>query len=90
MSAYKSDATQTASKVVPEGTGKKLCVIKNMGPDTVYLSNSAAPTVAQSFPLLIGESLVLAHDGPHGLELSEALYGICDTGDTAELRVLEL
>ncbi|HYC32122.1 MAG TPA: hypothetical protein VEB59_07500 [Gemmatimonadales bacterium] len=82
MAAVNIDADPAVPVTAGSGTRQQVAV-HNAGPATVYLGG-ADVTAATGYPLAAGEHL--------GAELGEAqtLYGICDTGQTAELRTLTL
>lgn len=60
-----------------EGAG---AAFQNTGPDTVYVGGPDV-TVATGFPLTAGQSL------PVEVDTKDVPYGICDSGDTAAVRV---
>lgn len=63
------------------GVGGISSLIKNLGPNTVWLGG---PTVTNAgFPLLINETLEVG-----SLRGGDKIYGICASGETASLRVL--
>lgn len=57
-------------------------LIKNEGPNTVYIGGSGV-TSAAGFPLLITETLEVG-----SLVGGDKVYGICAAAETASLRVL--
>jgi hypothetical protein len=65
------------------GTGTRRDIaIRNNGPNTVYLGGSAV-TSANGFPLGSGDDIA------YSLGESETLHGVCASGESAALRVIQ-
>jgi len=82
------DATYVSSTVLAANANRLGGTILNFGPDTVYLHfGAAAALVASDFPLVSGASYSLRQAN---LTYEGEVRAICDTGDTADLRFVEL
>jgi hypothetical protein len=87
MPATKVNISTTSATVVAGKTGRKMLFIRNEGPNTAYLTEEASATVANSWPLKMGEVLPLARDGAGGFDPSLPVNAICNAAESAELRV---
>ena len=72
------------SVAVQLATGLHHVAVQNLGPNPVYLGGSGV-AAAEGFKLPAGTPEVTL---PIGLAAFESVYGICDSGQTAEIRVL--
>jgi hypothetical protein len=61
----------------------KFMIIRNLGPNTLFFEVDGTPTTS-SLSLDVNESIVI-NGGPDG---TAVLNHICDTGETADLRIL--
>ena len=77
--------TDTATKLPTTNleNRKAITVFNNSNTNRVYLGGSGV-TVATGYPLLPYQGL------PWDLSSGAQLYGICDTGKTADVRVCEV
>ena len=77
--------TATATKIPTTNLdNRKAIIVRNMdSSNRVYLGNSGV-TASTGFPLIPLEAL------PFDLSEGAQLYGICDTGQTVEVRYLEV
>lgn len=69
--------------IFTDGGSRTRLVIRNLGPDTVYIVEADAADETDGFPLLPSESLNLTP-----ATKSDNVYGICATAETAEVAVL--
>lgn len=67
---------------VDEGSSGESVAVLNEGADTAYLGGSDV-TDANGFPVPVNGQVAF------DLQQEEALYGVCATGETATLRVIE-
>jgi hypothetical protein len=88
-SAVAVDDTETvlvADNTAPVGRnedGRITYEFYNAGPDTVYMGGTGVTVgTGQPLPAFAARTISLRHKG--------ALYGICDTGATADVRVLRV
>jgi hypothetical protein len=70
----KPTVTDTSSQLLASTTNVIARFIKNLGPNTVYI-NSITATVANGFPLYVGETQELKH--------TNVVNAICDSGLTS-------
>jgi hypothetical protein len=80
--------TATATLLTPgaaQGDNEfgKSSLIKNTGSVTISVGNASDVTYATGFPLPVGETITADLTGG-------SLYGICDTGQSSEVAVLEI
>lgn len=84
-----SAVTEAASVVFDDGVMQRgypvaKVIMKNMGPNTVFLG-PATVTTADGFPLASGEVMTVSPVGN-----GDVFYGVCVTAETATLRFLFL
>lgn len=77
-----SISTSSAAIVAALST-REMLWLKNMGPNTVYLQHTGAAVLANAFPLLINEVLLL-----DGEQAKLAWNGICAATESAVIRIL--
>lgn len=76
-------ATATAIPTTPLAD-RKAIMIRNWSSDNYIYIGDASVTSSTGFPLLPKESL------PFDITAGALIYGICETGKTAEVRYLEI
>lgn len=81
--ATQEDVSTTAIILAAANTYRRALVLANAGPDILYLGPTSAVTVATGVPVAAGASFV-------DEKSTSAWYGICDTGDTADVRMIEV
>lgn len=59
-------------------------MIKNTGSTTIEVASNNAVAFGTDFPLAAGETL------PVDLGSGEAIYGVCDAGQTGEVALIEI
>lgn len=72
--------SDSATEVVAANADRKLVIIQNLGPATVYLGEDSSVTSSSGLELVKGGVLTDEHS-------TDAWYGITDSG-TADLRVM--
>ncbi len=82
-SAITVTATATKLPTTVLDNRKAITVFNNSNVNKVFLGGSTV-TTANGYPLLPYQGL------PFDLGSGGALYGICETGQTAEVRILEV
>lgn len=91
----KFTATDASAQAAGAGSYDRM-ILTNVGPDTAWIypgpfdggatdSEKAAMVVALGTPLAMDEKMVFG--GPNGVATSD-YYLACDTGETADIRVL--
>jgi len=83
LSPSKVSVDQNSTQILAANTSRKKLIIVNNGSEKCYISGSAATD--NDFPLYPGASI---DDQSIGI-YTGAIYGVCDTGKTTDIRVLE-
>jgi hypothetical protein len=76
------DDDPVVALITATGTARDIS-IRNNGPNTVYIGGPTV-TSAAGYPLASGE------DGSFVVGAAEVLHGVCASGETAALRVLQV
>lgn len=78
--------TDVVTTVLEENGNRKSYNIRNLGPNTVYLSGSSDVTSSgenKGYPIQIGDALGVTGD-------TDTLYGVCAAAETANLNIFEI
>jgi len=79
--------TDSAASIIASNTGRRKLILKNTESSTVFIGNDAsvvdtANNANGGYPLLGGETFLLN-------DYTGVIYGICASGETAEIAVIE-
>lgn len=78
------------SPAVAQHSGRKRLYLRNNDPtNIIYLDGNPGVTSATGFPLLPGDVINETRMQAEGLDVQLAIYAVCATSETAELRVWE-
>lgn len=82
MNTDQITVTDAAGLIVASNANRKQLIMKNIGNVPIYIADDNSVTAANGLPILGGKTF-------NQNDFTGDVYGICDTGESADMEFLE-